>query len=115
MPGMYPPGARRQICEELLTGERVAVIAAETGISQATLFNWKTQAHIYAGHRPGVPRTQADDLAAARRRIAQLEAELKLTKDASELFNEQVTALDQVPRVVLGGFQGSSLHPRSKR
>ncbi|MEU1525387.1 hypothetical protein ABZ413_24635 [Nocardia rhamnosiphila] len=37
-----------------------------------------------------MPSVEADELASAHRRIAQLEAELKLTKDACELFDEQV-------------------------
>jgi hypothetical protein len=37
----------------------------------------------------GTPSVEADELAAARRHIAQLEAELALTRDACELFNAQ--------------------------
>ncbi|WP_245568138.1 hypothetical protein [Nocardia jiangxiensis] len=37
-----------------------------------------------------MPSVEADELASAHRRIAQLEAELKLTRDACELFDEQV-------------------------
>jgi transposase-like protein len=62
----------------------------ETGISSATLFRWKAQALIDDGVRDGVPSVEADELAAAKRRIAQLEAELVLTRDACALFDEQV-------------------------
>jgi hypothetical protein len=33
---------------------------------------------------------EADELAAARKRIAQLESELALTRDACKLFNDEV-------------------------
>jgi hypothetical protein len=42
------------------------------------------------GAGEGVPSVEADDLASAHRRIAQLEAELKLTREACELFDEQL-------------------------
>ncbi|WP_245671726.1 transposase [Nocardia amamiensis] len=90
MPKSYPQSVRRQVCVRLRAGERVAEIAAETGISAATLFKWKAQALVDAGVREGVPSVEADELASAHRRIAQLEAELKLTRDACELFYEQV-------------------------
>ncbi|MBF6221780.1 transposase [Nocardia abscessus] len=90
MPKSYPPVLRRQVCVRLRSGERVAEIAAETGISEATLFKWKAQTLVDAGVREGVPSVEADELASAHRRITQLEAELKLTKDACELFDEQV-------------------------
>ncbi|MET9286086.1 hypothetical protein [Nocardia beijingensis] len=38
MPKSYPPVLRRQVCVRLRSGERVTEIAAETGISEATLF-----------------------------------------------------------------------------
>ncbi|WP_245402326.1 hypothetical protein [Nocardia albiluteola] len=37
-----------------------------------------------------MPNVEADELASAHRRIARVEAELKLTRDACELFDEQV-------------------------
>ncbi|MFF3566883.1 hypothetical protein ACFYXQ_03780 [Nocardia jiangxiensis] len=37
-----------------------------------------------------MPSVEADELASAHRRIAQLEDELKLTREACELFDEQV-------------------------
>ena len=43
---------------------------------------------IDAGQRPGAKSYEADPLQAARRRIIELEAELKLVKAASELFAE---------------------------
>jgi transposase-like protein len=89
MPRMYPATVRRQIVSRLRSGEPVAAVAAETGIAQATLFRWKRQALIDTGVIEGMPSVEADELAAAHKRIAQLEVELTLTRDACELFNEQ--------------------------
>lgn len=89
MPKSYPSSVRRQLCVRLRTGEPVAEIAAETGIPQGTLFRWKAQALVDAGVRDGIPSIEADELATARKRIAQLEAELALTRDACALFDTQ--------------------------
>lgn len=89
MPKSYPWSVRRQVSRRLRSGEPVAEISAETGISPATLFRWKGQVLIDAGIRAGVPSVEADELAAARKRIAALEAELALTRDACELFDEK--------------------------
>jgi len=89
MPRMYPATVRRQIVSRLRSGEAVAAVAAETGICQATLFRWKRQALIDVGVIEGTPSVEADELAAAHKRIAQLEVELALTRDACELFDPE--------------------------
>ncbi len=66
------------------------MVAAKAGICQATLFRGKRQALIDAGIMEGTPSVEADELAAARKRIAELEAELALIRDACELFNADV-------------------------
>jgi transposase len=90
MPLSYSLAVRRQVAKRLRDGEPVADVVAETGISAATLFRWKAQALVDAGMRDGVPSVEADELAAAHLRIARLEAELTLTRDACALFDEQV-------------------------
>ncbi len=86
---MYPATVHRQIGQRLRSGESVAAVATETGIAQATLVQWKRQALIDAGVIDGTPSVEADELAAAHKRIAELEAELTLTRDACELFNAE--------------------------
>jgi transposase-like protein len=72
----------------MLAGEAVKDLVVELGISEHTLYRWRGQALIDAGRRPGAKSYEADPLAAARRRIKELEAELKLVKAASALFDE---------------------------
>jgi transposase-like protein len=88
MPKHYPPELRRRTCERMLAGEAVKDLVVELGISQVTLYKWRRQALIDAGQRPGQKSYEADPLAAARRRIKELESELKVVKLASGLFEE---------------------------
>ena len=88
MPRHYPVELRRRVCERMLAGEAVKDLVVELGICDHTLYRWRRQALVDAGQRPGAKSYQADPLAAARRRIKELEAELKLTKAASALFAE---------------------------
>jgi putative transposase len=101
MPRQYSSSERRQIVARLRSGEPVA---AETGICQATLFRWKRQALIDAGVIDGTPSSEADELAAARKRIAQLEAELALTRDACELFGAQAVVPLKRRRAIVEGL-----------
>jgi transposase-like protein len=88
MPFRYSSEFRRQACERMLAGEPVKELAAELSVSDATLYKWRRQALIDVGQSPGVKSYEADRLAQARRRIRDLEAELKLVKAASALFEE---------------------------
>src|SRR3712207_5285700 len=88
MPRHYPAELRRRACERMLAGEAVKELIVELGVSEHTLYRWRRQALIEAGQRPGQKNYEADPLAAARRRIKELEAELKLVKAASALFDE---------------------------
>jgi transposase-like protein len=88
----------------LRSGEPVAAVALDTGVCQATLFRWKRQALIDAGVVEGVPSVEADELAAARKRIGALEAELALTRDACELFDEQAVVAPKRRRAIAEGL-----------
>ena len=88
MPRHYPADLRRTTCERMLAGEVVKDLVVELGISDHTLYRWRRQALIDAGERPGAKSYEADPLLAARRRVKELEAELKLVRAASELFTE---------------------------
>jgi transposase-like protein len=72
----------------MLAGEDVRELAAELSITDSTLYKWPRQALIDAGEPPGLKSYEADRLAQARRRIKELEDELKLVKAASAPFQE---------------------------
>jgi transposase-like protein len=88
MPRHYPPEVRREACERMLAGEAIKDLVDELGITIETLYRWRRQALIDTGQRPGVKSFEADPLAAARRRIQELEAELEMVKAASAIFEE---------------------------
>jgi transposase len=88
MPRHYPAELRRRACERMLAGEAVKDVAEELDVPIETLYRWRRQALIDAGQRPGAKSFEADPLAQARRRIKELEAELKMVKAASAIFEE---------------------------
>ena len=88
MPFRYSTEFRRAAIERMLAGEDVRELAAELSITDSTLYKWPRQALIDAGEPPGLKSYEADRLAQARRRIKELEDELKLVKAASAPFQE---------------------------
>jgi transposase-like protein len=87
MPTRYPKDFRRAVCARLVAGERVSSLAKEVGVSEATLYLWKRQTLIDAGRAEGVKSFEADELAQAHKTIAELEAELEITRAAVAIFN----------------------------
>jgi transposase-like protein len=83
----YPTKFRDDACRRMLEGERVEELAMALEVSAGTLYRWKHQALVDAGGKPGVRSYEPDELARARRRIAELETELEMVKAASALFN----------------------------
>ena len=87
MPKRYALEFRRAVCARLVAGEKVSVLSEELGVSEATLYLWRKQALIDAGRAEGVKSFEADELAQAHRTIAELEAELEITRAAAAIFN----------------------------
>jgi transposase-like protein len=87
MPKRYAREFRRAVCERLLAGETVREVASDVKVSEATLYLWRRQALIDAGRAEGVKSFEADELAQAHRTIADLEAELEITRAAAAIFN----------------------------
>jgi transposase len=85
----YPTAFRDDACQRMLAGERVEVLAAALEVPPSTLYRWKHQALVDAGRKAGIKSYEPDELARARRRIGELEAELEAVKAASALFNGQ--------------------------
>src|SRR5580698_11566826 len=90
MPKRYPAEFRQRVLDLVREGRTVVDVAVELGIGQQTIYNWRHQERIDRGEIPGLSSTESAELAAARRRIAKLEAELAATKRANELLREVV-------------------------
>jgi len=88
MPRRYPAEVRRQVIELARSGTKVAQLAATFGMSDATIYNWLKQDKIDRGESPGLSTEEALDLAAAKRRIKQLETELAVSRKVNEVFLE---------------------------
>jgi putative transposase len=90
MAGRYAPEFRRRALDLVASGRRVADVAHDLGVSGQSIYNWRRQDQIDRGERPGLRTEELTELAAARRRIAALEAELAATRRAHELLKEAV-------------------------
>ena len=84
----YAPEFRRRVVELVRSGRSVSVVAAEVGVSEATVYRWREQDRVDRGERPGLSSVERGELARARRRIRELETELEITRKASVLFVE---------------------------
>ena len=60
----------------------------DLGISEQTVYDWRQQERIDRGLVPGLTSVEREELAAAKRRIGELEAELAVHRRASELLAE---------------------------
>ena len=80
---------RRQVIELARSGTRVKQLAATFQVSEATVYNWTKQDKIDRGEIAGMSTDQAIELAAARRRIRQLESELAVARKVNEVFLSQ--------------------------
>jgi transposase-like protein len=89
MPRRYPPEVRRQVVELARAGTRVKQLARTFQVSEATVYNWLKQDKIDRGELEGLSTDQAIELAAAKRRIRQLETELAVARKVNEVFLEQ--------------------------
>jgi transposase len=88
MPSRYPTEVRSQVIELARSGTKVAQLAETFGMSDATIYSWLKQEKIDRGEVEGTSTDQALELAAARRRIKQLETELAVSRKVNEVFLE---------------------------
>jgi transposase-like protein len=64
----------------------VREVARDLGISDQTIYVWRRQERVERGEELGLTSTARAELAAARRRITELEAELAVHRRAAELL-----------------------------
>ena len=89
MPRRYPVEFRRKVLDLIEAGWPVVEIAAQLGVSDQTIYNWRRQDRIDRGLSAGVTTAESVELATARKRIRKLETELAVTKRANELLQAQ--------------------------
>jgi transposase-like protein len=64
----------------------VGDVARDLGISDQTVYNWRRQERVDQGLETGLTSAERAELAAARRRIHELETELAIHRRAAELL-----------------------------
>lgn len=67
----------------------MTAIAGDLGLSTQTIYSWRNQELIDSGQKPGLSSLENAELRSARRRIAQLETELAVTRRAAELMKKE--------------------------
>ena len=90
----YPPEFRRRVLDLLADGRTVAAVAHDLEISQETIYSWRRQDHVDRGLVPGLTSPEKAELVAARKRIAELETEVKAARRAAELLRESADPKD---------------------
>ena len=78
----YPPKFRHKTLDLVATGRPVAEVAAVLGISAKSIYTWRKQDRIDKGLLPGLDTRDQDELTAANKRIAELEAGLAIHRSA---------------------------------
>jgi transposase-like protein len=98
MPKRYPSEFRRKVLDLIASGRRVAQVAADLDISEQAIYTWRRQELVDNGRLPGTTSADNAELVAARRRIAELEAEVAVHRRAAELLKESSTPKDATRR-----------------
>ena len=86
----YPPEFRRKVLDLVEAGRPIAEVAKALGISDQSIYTWRRQDCIDRSLEPGVTSGEKAELAAAKRRIVELETELQAMRRAMELVREVV-------------------------
>ncbi|MDP9843441.1 transposase [Streptosporangium lutulentum] len=86
----YPSEFRRKVLDLIEAGRTVTDVARDLEISSQSIYSWRRQDRIDRGLEPGLTSGEKAELAAAKRRIAELETELQATRRAIELVRQVV-------------------------
>ena len=79
-------------CPSVFRCRVLDLFAVDLGVSDQTIYVWWKQGLIGTGVESGLSSVEAAELAAAKRRIAEFETELAVTRRASDLLREQVAS-----------------------
>jgi hypothetical protein len=63
----YAPEFRRRVIALVRGGRSVSVVAAEIGVSEATVYRWRARDRVDRGERPGLPSADRSELAICKR------------------------------------------------
>ena len=90
----YSAEFRRRVLDLVAAGRKVTDVARDLGISDQIIYVWRRQEEIDRGRAPGLSSAEREELAAAKRRIRELETELAIHRRAAELLKERADPKD---------------------
>jgi putative transposase len=102
----YPPEFRRRVLDLIDAGRKVRDVARDLGLSEQTIYVWRKQHRIDQDLEPGLSSSERAELAAARRRIVQLETELKIARRAAELLKDAKPPKDRFAAIKVMAVEG---------
>lgn len=87
----YPAEFRRKVLDLLDAGRAVRDVARDLEISEQSIYTWRRQDRIDKGLVGGLTSAEKAELIAARKRVKDLETELKVARRAVELLREEAS------------------------
>lgn len=84
----YPEQFRRKVLDLLAEGRPVKHVAEDLDLSMQNVYNWRNQEAVDRGERPGLSHVEKGEFTAAKRRIRELEDEVRILIRARELLKE---------------------------
>lgn len=88
----YPKEFREDVVRLARRGDlKYSQLAADFGVSEASIYNWVKQADIDDGVRPGLTQEEADELREVKRRNRVLEEENLILRRAAAFFAKDVS------------------------
>src|SRR5688572_19494082 len=93
----YPPEFRREAVELLRAGTPLKQIAADLGVSEQTLRNWRRQGDVDAARVEGLTTDEREELRRLRRENRRLQQEREILKAAAAFFARVTDRRDVLP------------------
>jgi len=82
----YPPQFRREAVELVRSGTPIKQVAADLGVSEQTLRNWRRQEDVDGGRAEGLTSGEREELRALRRENRRLLQEREILRKAAAFF-----------------------------
>jgi transposase-like protein len=76
----------RRVLDLIAAGRQIKAVAGDLELSEQTIYAWRRQERIDGGLEVGLSSSERAELLAARRRIRELETEVAVHRQATELL-----------------------------